>query len=86
MPVGSFAPNRYGLYDMAGNVWEWCWDWYGSDLPGGVDPRGPASGSRRAIRGGNWLYDAYFCRVASRNSLWPDHGGDYGFRLVRTVP
>jgi formylglycine-generating enzyme required for sulfatase activity len=87
-PVGSFAPNGYGLYDMAGNVFESCWDWYGSKLPGGVDPRGPASGSDRAIRGGCWHSQANDCRVANRyNFDWPDYGYySLGFRLVRTAP
>jgi formylglycine-generating enzyme required for sulfatase activity len=86
-PVGSFAPNGYGLYDMAGNVWEWCWDWYGSDLPGGVDPRGPASGSDRVERGGCWGGDAAGCRVANRYSYWPVYEfSSLGFRLVRTAP
>ncbi len=86
-PVGSFAANGYGLYDMAGNVWEWCWDWYlwsyYSSTPG-TDPRGPTTGSPRVIRGGSWYVSARACRSAFRGVNDPSAGGDdLGFRSVR---
>ena len=86
-PVGSFAPNGYGLYDMAGNVWEWCWDWYGSYAAGSqTDPRGATSGSRGVFRGGCWGADAYRCRVANRYIGSPpgDNGNYLGFRVARS--
>ena len=84
--VETFAPNGYGLYDMAGNVWQWCWDsWdgaYYSSSPG-TDPRGPATGSYRVFRGGCWSYLAYDCRSAFRYWSYPDYRCDYlGFRVA----
>ena len=82
-PVGSFAPNGYGLYDMGGNVWQWCWDWYGAPYAGGTDPRGVSTGSFRVFRGGGWLNGAYFCRSAYRCILAPTYWFGYcGFRSV----
>ena len=82
-PVGSFAANGYGLYDMAGNVFEWCYDWYGTPYAGGSDPHGPASGSNRVIRGCDWVSFANFARCANRFDFNP--GGAniaIGFRAV----
>ncbi len=86
-PVGSFAPNGYGLYDMSGNVREWCWDWYGSYSSGSqTAPRGPASGTARVLRGGSWGVLATYCRVAGRlNGIAPaDTYYGFGFRPARS--
>jgi len=85
IPVGSLEANKWGLYDMHGNVWEWCQDWY-EDYPTGsvVDPAGPSSGVSRVLRGGSWSSHARYCRSAYRNR-WnaPDfRRGNAGFRLV----
>ena len=82
-PVGSFAANGYGLHDMAGNVFEWCWDLYGTPYAGGTDPRGVATGSFRVLRGGNWGNYANYARCAYRNDRLPVNAfTERGFRAV----
>jgi formylglycine-generating enzyme required for sulfatase activity len=86
-PAGYFAPNGYGLYDMAGNVLQRCWDWYGSyGSASQSDPRGAASGSYRVYRGGSWDSYVNYCRAAFRYDVivaGPAEGfGGIGFRSV----
>ena len=84
-PVGTRLPNVWGLYDMSGNVWEWCRDRYGTRAFG-TDPEGSASGSYRVLRGGSWHSNPGYCASSSRDYNVPSNRyGDCGFRLVMAL-
>jgi len=84
-PVKSYPPNSWGIFDMHGNVWEWCQDWYGAYPSDSVtDPKGAPSGSEKVRRGGSWFKGASLCRSANRNFGHPaSRYSTLGFRLVR---
>ena len=88
-PVGRYAPNGFGLYDICENVHEWCSDWYGPSyyaVSPGHNPRGPETGSRRVSRGGSWRHHIKVTRCAARSSIPPEFQyADYGFRVARDL-
>jgi formylglycine-generating enzyme required for sulfatase activity len=85
-PVGSYRPNALGLYDVHGNLWQWCRDWYGKDYyktSPAKDPQGPERGTTRVLRGGCWCYNGRECRSAYRGNEAPSfQDGTIGFRVV----
>ncbi|HEX4544947.1 MAG TPA: SUMF1/EgtB/PvdO family nonheme iron enzyme [Candidatus Acidoferrum sp.] len=87
-PVGLYAANAYGLYNLGDNVHEWCADWYDDGYYRGSperNPRGPDGGSRRASRGGSWRHHIKVTRAAARSSIPPEFKyADYGFRMARS--
>ena len=89
-PVGRKLPNSWGLYDMIGNVWEWCQDWYDGDYYKNSPERdltGPISGANRVLSGGSWVNGAGNCRTAYRGSNWPGYRGNIvGLRVAAAAP
>ena len=88
-PVGKLEPNGFGIYDMSGNVWEWCNDWFSLNyyMTGeGISPAGPSEGNEKVLRGGSFDEDLFICRVKYRNKSFPDRKFEnFGFRCVQDV-
>jgi formylglycine-generating enzyme required for sulfatase activity len=87
--AGSYAPNKWGLCDMHGNVWEWCLDWYAAAYPQtATDPKGPPSGMSHVLRGGSFDDRAKACRSANRGAggIPSTKNGYFGFRVALTLP
>ena len=84
-PVGQKLPNKWGIYDMSGNVWEWCWDWFGDYFPASnVNPKGPDNGESRVLRGGSCYSLPRYARSTNRARSNPVHCDNYfGFRVAR---
>ncbi len=86
-PVGSKAPNGFGLYDLSANLWEWCWDWYDENyykISPSENPTGPQSGTHRVVRGGSWSINRSNCRVSIRDINYPNNViSNRGFRLFQ---